>query len=293
MMKSMTGFGSAEQHRDGKTFRVEMRSVNHRFLEISIRMPREFSALEDRIKKKVQEKVKRGRIDIYITIGMTESVSSSLRVNWGLASEYMKVYDEMSRRFGRDEPISIVELLRLPEVVKLEEEPSEAETWADPLLSAVGLACDQLMAMRETEGKQLVADLFSRIEKLNNWLSFIKKHAPQVVEEYRERIHRRMAEFLDNRAEIDEARLLNEVAIFAERADIEEEITRLSSHCLQFVDNLHLDEPVGRKLDFLLQEMNREINTIGAKANDLQIGQWVVEIKSELEKMKEQVQNIE
>ncbi len=293
MIKSMTGFGQAEYTDGDRKFLVEMRSVNHRFCEISVRMPRQLNILEEAVRKKIQENVKRGRIDVYIAIEHEGETPQSLEVNWSLADEYVQINKEMNQRYQWKSVLDSRDLITLPEVVQIKEEADNAESLRQPLIMAVSLACRRLLEMRETEGEQLKADLISRVNHLNNLLHEIKQQAPAVVENYRERVLRRLNEFLGNQLDIDEGRLLTEVALFADRSDIDEEITRLESHCMQFLKNLEGHEPVGRKLDFILQEMNREANTIGSKANDLLIGQKVVELKAELEKMKEQVQNIE
>lgn len=293
MIKSMTGFGQAEYTDGERKFLVEMRSVNHRFCEISVRMPRQLNVLEEAIKKKIQETIKRGRIDVYIAIEHEGETPQSLEVNWSLADEYVQINREINQRYQWNATLASRDLITLPEVVQVKEEADDVESLRLPLLEAVTLASERLLEMREVEGEQLKVDLTSRVKHLTTLLDEIKKQAPTVVENYRERVRRRLTEFLGNQLDIDEGRLLTEVALFADRSDIDEEITRLESHCKQFLNNLKGNEPVGRKLDFILQEMNREANTIGSKANDLLISQKVVELKAELEKMKEQVQNIE
>ncbi|MBO8171105.1 MAG: YicC family protein [Bacillaceae bacterium] len=293
MIKSMTGYGQAEYSEDQKKFQVEMRSVNHRFCEISVRMPREFVSLEDPIKKKVQEKVKRGRVDVYVTIEDPERLSNSLTVNWNLADEYHQIHEQMNGRYNLKDTLTALDLMQFPEVLTINEHVEDLDSYREPLLRAVTMACDRLLDMRKAEGKQLREDLVGRVETVQNLLQDVKDRAPVVVEDYRERVYQRVTDFLHNQMEADESRLMTEVAVFADRADIDEELTRLESHCAQFLETLDLSDPVGRKLDFLLQEMNREVNTIGSKANDLVISRKVVELKAELEKMKEQVQNIE
>ncbi|WP_134700305.1 YicC/YloC family endoribonuclease [Ammoniphilus sp. YIM 78166] len=294
MLASMTGYGQAFVQQREFDLRVEMRSVNHRFLEISIRMPREFISLEEVIKKKVCEYVRRGKIELFVAMEKSEAAVQNLTMNWSLAKEYYTLYEELVERFPAvEKSIHPTEFLNLPGLVNMQEAREEVDKYLPAVLESVELACQQLIHMRKSEGKNLQSDLTSRLQSIQLWMEEIRFRTPLVSQQYRERLTNRMKEYLTGQWDGDEARILTEVAVFAEKASIDEELTRLSSHCQQFLLILQEAEPVGRKLDFLVQEMNREANTIGSKANDLEISKKVVDLKAELEKIKEQVQNIE
>lgn len=294
MIRSMTGYGQAHVSRDGASVVAEARSVNQRFLDISTRMPREWLSLEEEIKKAVARYVKRGKVELSIAWEQTSSARSRASVNWELANEYYEAYQQIAERFRLPaRPLTAIELMNLPEVTKIEEEKENLEKYQNLILQAVDSACQQLYHMRQSEGQRLREDLIQRIRAIKRHAEEIETRAPSVARDYKERLELRMKEFLADKWEADEGKLLTEVAIFAERASIDEELTRLYSHCEQFLATLNENDSVGRKLDFLAQEMNREINTIGSKANDLTISRKVVELKAELEKIREQVQNIE
>ncbi len=273
---------------------IEMKSVNHRFLEISVRMPRDLLSLEEGIKKKISDYVKRGKIDVFINIEKAEANSGKLHINWTLAEEYFGAYQQLTERFPFEESsIRPIELMNLAEVIRIEEVQKDVQQYLQPILQTVESACQQLIHMRQSEGNHLQEDLTRRIQFITRLVEDIRVRGPLVIQHFRDRLSHRMKEFLNGQWETDEGRILTEVAVFAEKANIDEELTRLASHCKQFLSNLASKDMVGRKLDFLVQEMNREVNTIGSKANDLEISKWVVDLKAELEKMKEQVQNIE
>jgi uncharacterized protein (TIGR00255 family) len=292
MVYSMTGFGRAERRSGQAHFFVEMRSVNHRFNEISIRLPREFSLLEDSIRKAVQAKIKRGRVDIFIVM-KAENPSVSLEVNWDLARQYQEVARRMSEMLNQPAALTVQDIMALPDVVRVGEEQIDLEQYRVPLMEAVEEAVSLLISMRKKEGQALQEDVLRRIGVMEQHVTAIEHLAPHVTDGYRERVRSRIMEYLQEQVQIDEIRLLNEVALLAERADISEELTRLKSHFSQFYQFVEESDSIGRKLDFLVQECHREINTMGAKANHLEISQKVVVLKAELEKVKEQVQNIE
>ena len=292
MVYSMTGYGRAEKQGDGVSFAVEMRSVNHRFCEVAIRMPREFAALEDEVRKKILSYVRRGRVDVFITVE-TQTAPSSLKVNWELARQYKEAAEKMGEVFGLAPQMSARELLLLPDVAQVGDEKPDSQVYQVPLLEAVEEAAAMLVSMRQKEGQALRQDVLSRIEKMKRLVEELAVFAPRVADAYRDRIFARVDEYIQGRCDIDESRLLHEVAVFAERADISEEITRLRSHFVQFGQIVEETDAIGRQLDFLVQGCHREINTVGAKANHLEISQKVVILKAELEKVKEQVQNIE
>ncbi|WP_339063449.1 YicC/YloC family endoribonuclease [Tepidibacillus marianensis] len=292
MIKSMTGYGRKEVNIRDKKFIIEMKSVNHRFLEVTFKMPKELMVLEDSLKKTLQDYVKRGRVDVYITIENNE-LNPQLQVDWDLAKQYIQMMKEMKDQFQLVGNIELKDVLTIPDLIRSEIEFADMKVWKDEFIESFREACQILFQMREVEGTSLMKDFQSRLKLMGRVLAEIEGNSSLVVNEYREKLMNRINEWLGGTIELDEARLLNEVAFFTDKANIDEEITRLKSHFGQFLVNLGIEEPVGRKLDFLVQEMNREINTIGSKANHLELSQSVVELKSELEKIREQVQNVE
>ncbi|RBP95183.1 uncharacterized protein (TIGR00255 family) [Cytobacillus firmus] len=290
MAVSMTGYGRSKKESGQCSITVEIKTVNHRFSEFQIRMPRQLMHIEDKIKKKLNGHIKRGRIEVYITIDGDGLSSRKVNVDWDLLDEYYQYITAIQTKYQISTDLSIGNVIR-EELIGIEEKESGNEELSQMVLSAAEEACLQLTEMRRLEGDELEKDLRSHLTLLSSRVSKLREFAPKVVQLYRERLEKRMREFLDG--QVDEPRILTEVAMFADKADISEELTRLQSHISQFEKTLQLSEPTGRKLDFILQEMNREANTIGSKANSAEIAAEVVEIKSLLEKMKEQVQNIE
>lgn len=291
MVVSMTGFGRSKKESSSFSVLVEIKSVNHRFCEYLLRMPRQFLKLEDKVKKRLSEHIHRGRVEVYITIEGSGIFKQKLNVDWDLLEEYFQTIQKIKQKYSLTGDISIQELLKRDDMIHIEEEESGNEEFEHLLFEAIDEAAIQLRNMRVAEGKDLYRDVDNQLQALEMVASKVRELAPKVAELYHERIQKRVQEFLEG--QLEEARILTEVAIFAEKADINEELTRLLSHIKQFKETMQLNEPVGRKLDFLLQEMNREANTIGSKANHSSIAKEVVEMKSLLEKMKEQIQNIE
>jgi uncharacterized protein (TIGR00255 family) len=291
MVVSMTGFGrgSVEAEQVGVT--VEIKTVNHRFCEFHIRMPNQLLKIEANLKKSLANHIKRGRVEVYVTLGGQAAVNRGVKIDWELLNQYFSYITEVKNKFDLSGEVTLSELVNRPELIQIEEKDTENEFLETLVLQAVSLATDELVQMRIREGKALELDVKGNIERLQARSQHIREFAPIVVEQYRERLLKKMDEFVGG--QLEETRILTEVAIFADKADINEELTRLESHIEQFFKILQLKEPIGRKLDFLVQEMNREINTIGSKANDSKIAMEVVEMKSLLEKVKEQVQNIE
>jgi len=288
----MTGFGRGEQIGLGYHFSVEIKSINHRYQEVIVKIPRNFNPLEERVRKAVQEKTQRGRIEVYVNAKETEDKKRFVKVDKELALSYDMSLKELAQSLNTTYITDIYRLVSLPEILSLEEQETDIEAIWPYLETAVHEALAQLVAMRRNEGEKLARDLLQRLEELRDLIDQIKQRAPLVVSEYQEKLRQRLAAMLIDTA-LDENRLLMEVALFADRASITEELVRLESHIEQFAEALQQQQPVGRKLDFLVQEMNRETNTIGSKANDLVISRLVVEGKSQLEKIREQVQNIE
>jgi uncharacterized protein (TIGR00255 family) len=291
MVTSMTGFGRSKKETDSFFVSVEVKTVNHRFSEFYIRMPRQFNQIEDKIKKKLSSSIHRGRIEVYITVEGEGMVQRKVLVDWDLLDHYVKSIEKIQQKYVLEHGLSLRDLLSNEDIIHIEENETGNEDLERIVLEAVEEAMLSVKQMRDTEGYALGKDVSSRLQRFQEIVIDVEKMAPTVVNMYRERLSKRIHEFVG--AQVDEARILTEVAIFADKADINEELTRLNSHIKQFEKILTLREPIGRKLDFLLQEMNREVNTIGSKANDSEIAKEVVEMKSILEKMKEQVQNIE
>ncbi len=292
MLKSMTGYGRGEASASGCKFTVELKSVNHRFCEVVVRLPRIINSLEERIRKMIQTGIKRGRVDVYISMEETEERALQVKVDKELAVAYYKSMEELQQILPVTGKIELRDLISMPNIFVVEEPEEDLEELWQAIEIALNNAVEQLIQMRVVEGARLAADIKKRVGIIADLNNLIKQRAPLVVEEYRERLTQRLAEW-QVEGMLDENRMAAEVALFAERANITEEIVRLDSHLKQVEKCLQSDEAVGRKLDFLMQEMNREINTIGSKANDLVITNAVVDVKSELEKIREQVQNIE
>lgn len=291
MITSMTGFGRSRRELDDFIVTVEIKTVNHRFSEYNIRMPHQLLNIEDKIKKKVAEYVVRGRVEMFITIQGTGQLKSKVTVDWNLIDEYYEALKEIQAKYKLEKGIALQDLLAREDFITIDEQQVDNKALELLVLETTEAAATQLKQMRIIEGQALEQELAGFLVRLTAKMEHLRAYAPVVVELYTERLRKRMDDFLNG--SIDEVRLVNEVAIFADKVDINEELTRLESHLKQFQKNLAACEPIGRKLDFLLQEMNREVNTIGSKANDSTITNEVVDMKSMLEKMKEQVQNIE
>ena len=291
MVVSMTGFGRSKTESDRLAVTVEVKTVNHRFCEFHIRMPRQLLKTEEKIKKKLGEHIKRGRVEVFVTLEGEGIVNRSVHIDWQALDEYVHHISEIKNRYGVTGEIKLQDLVNREEIIHIEEKETENEELEQLVLAAIENAGDQLIQMRIQEGAALEKDVSHHIQQLEGHALRVKQFAPEVVEQYNERLSKKMTDFLAG--QVDEDRILTEVAFFADKADISEEITRLESHVSQFFRILNEKQPLGRKLDFLLQEMNREVNTIGSKANDSRIAREVVEMKSLLEKVKEQVQNIE
>lgn len=293
MIKSMTGFGRGENSDSVRSFSVEIKSVNHRYNDIIIKMPKHLNYLEERIKKIIRSKLTRGRIEIYINLEYIAGGDIEVQVDVPLATSYKKAVDMLCKELDINKEINVEMLTRFPDVLKIEKrEEDEDEVWTC-LVSALEQALNRLISMRNDEGKELANNITLKAHKIKEIVEEIEERAPKVVIEYKDKLTNRIKELLEEKYDIDENRLANEIAYYADKCSIDEEIVRLYSHINQMHKSLDLDIPVGRKLDFLVQEMNREINTIGSKVGDIEITKKVVEIKSELEKIREQIQNIE
>lgn len=292
MIRSMTGFGRGEAREDGKEFVVEVKSVNHRYNDIFIKMPRQISFLEERVRDSVAKVISRGKVDVYISYEDSTLQSNSVHINEGLATAYFEALEILRDKYGLNGDISVSLLARFPEVLKVKEPVADEEEIWQLLKNALDSALGALIIMRENEGDKLRSNLHERSLNIENILREIALRAPCVTIEYKQKLECRIKELIEQQT-IDENRLSQEVAIFADKCSIDEEVVRLDSHINQLRKAFEEQQPVGRKLDFLVQEMNREVNTIGSKANDLVITNYVLELKSDIEKMREQIQNIE
>ncbi len=293
MVSSMTGYGRGETKSDSTNFVVEMKSVNHRYNDIIIRMPKKLSVLEERIRKLIKSSIKRGRIETYISIVESGETDIKIAPNVDLVKQYYASLKEIKNEIGLKDEITLSQLTSFPDVFKVENEEQDEELIWQSLKPAINDALSSLIHMRKIEGSKLAEDIKNRGKKIYDIVKSIESRAPQIVKEYRDKLMDRVKELTDGTVEIDENRIAVEVSIYADRSNITEELVRLCSHLEQL--NAILDESgaIGRKIDFLIQEMNREINTIGSKSSDIEISSAVIEVKSELEKIREQVQNIE
>ncbi len=292
MIKSMTGYGRAVQTHDGKEFTVEIRSVNNRYLDTSVRLPRVLSFAEDAVKRAVKARISRGKVDVSVSLREEGGAASRVTLNRPALEGYLAAMREMVEAYGVSGDISVAVLSRMPEVFTVEKpEIDEAQLLAE-LMETVEAALSVFDTMRTTEGAALAADIRGRGETILTRVSEIERESPQTVADYRARLEAKLQEVLESKS-IDESRILTEAAIFADKVAVDEETVRLRSHLHQMDDMLTDGGAIGRKLDFLLQEMNRETNTIGSKCCDLRLTRIVVEIKAELEKIREQTQNVE
>lgn len=292
MIKSMTGFGRAQGTVDGMTVTVELKSVNHRYFEFTAKVPRTYGFLEEKLKSFLNARVSRGKMECYVSIENLEESDMEVVVNPSLAKGYVDALRTLSETFGLKEDYSAISIAKFPDVLTLRKAPADEEKIWNAVQKVTELAVECFVTMRETEGEKLRADILSKADTILEHVAFVESRSPQTVREYYEKLRQRMEELLEN-TQVDEQRLLTEAAIFADKVAVDEETVRLRSHISQLREFLNADEPIGRKLDFLVQEMNRESNTIGSKAQDVEIAKRVIAIKAEVEKIREQVQNIE
>lgn len=292
MIKSMTGFGRAQETVDGMTVTVELKSVNHRYFEFTAKVPRTYGFLEEKLKSFLNARVSRGKMECYVSIENLEESDMEVVVNPSLAKGYVDALRTLSETFGLKEDYSAISIAKFPDVLTLRKAPADEEKIWNAVQKVTELAVERFVTMRKTEGEKLRADILSKADTILEHVAFVESRSPQTVREYHEKLRQRMEELLEN-TQVDEQRLLTEAAIFADKVAVDEETVRLRSHISQLREFLNADEPIGRKLDFLVQEMNRESNTIGSKAQDVEIAKRVIAIKAEVEKIREQVQNIE
>lgn len=289
----MTGFGRGESIDGAYSFSVEIRSVNHRYNDIIVKMPKHINYLEEKIKAYIKGKINRGRVEVNICFEYIDDAALDVKVDIPLAKAYRDALDKLADELNIEDDVNLGNLLNFPDIIKTERKDLNEDKIWNCLRFAIEEALNGVMDMRVKEGLVLKSDLETQLNSMYDIINKIEDRSSLVVIEYKNKLESRIKEILDIDCNIDEERLAYEVAFFADRSDINEEIIRLKSHIKQFLNSLTEKEPVGRKLDFIIQEMNREINTIGSKANDVLISNHVVAIKSQLEKMREQVQNIE
>lgn len=292
MIRSMTGFGRAESTVDGKLITVELKSVNHRYFEFNCRTSRGYAFLEEKLKSYVSKRVSRGKVDMFVSITSVEDSDVEVVVNHSLASAYTKAFAELKETYNVENDLSASILARIPDVLTVHKVQEDENEIYELVLPVVTEAVDKFIAMREVEGKRLADDVMSRAKKILSIVEVIEERSPETVKEYEKRLYDRISELLESTT-IDQQRILTEAAIFADKVAVAEETVRLRSHFDQMDLIMKSSEAVGRKLDFIMQEMNREANTIGSKVTDAQLAHKVVDIKAELEKIREQIQNIE
>lgn len=292
MIRSMTGFGRCEVSEAERKFTVEMKGVNHRYLDVNMRMPKKLNFFETAIRNRLKDYVQRGKVDIFITYEDLSEEQVSLKYNHALAAEYLNYFKQMQVEFGISGDVNAYSLSRCPEVLTMEEQDvNEEELW-NGLQKALDGACRQFVETRTKEGEQLKQDIIGKLDGMLETVALIEERSPQIVTEYREKLETKVRELLAD-TQIDESRMASEIVLFADKICTDEEVVRLKSHIKHMKDTLEVAEGIGRKLDFIAQEMNREANTILSKANDLTVSNHAITLKTEIEKVREQIQNIE
>ncbi len=292
MIKSMTGYGRSRMTVNGYDVSFEIRSVNNRFLDVNVRMPRVYGFLEEKIKKAIQERASRGKVDVFLTVERPTGEAAEIRMDTALANQYLEAMRAFAREAGLRDDISVTSLARFPDVFRQKPKEEDEELVWDSVRQVAEAGLDQFIAMRQREGEALFRDLDARLDTLSALLDQIRAHSGDALRVHREKLEEKLREYLADK-EIDEGRLLTEVGLIADRIDTGEEMTRLASHIDQFRSLIRQDTPGGRTMDFLVQEMNREVNTIGSKCSQLEITQLVIDAKNEIERIREQIQNIE
>ena len=293
MIRSMTGFGHGEVSNDkNQKVTVEMKSVNHRYCDISLKLPKKLAMFEANIRNIMKEYASRGKIDIYVSYEDLSETAVSLHYNQAMAAEYMQVFKKMQEDFGIETKITAEALAKYPEVITLEEVQQDEEVWWELLEAALRQAAEKFVETRTIEGANLKKDLLGKLDQMAADVAFIERRSPQIIAEYRAKLEEKVKEFLEDSA-IEEIRIAEEVTLYADKIAVDEEIVRLQSHISSMTDVLESDESIGRKLDFMAQEMNREANTILSKSSDVDLADHAIELKTNVEKVREQIQNIE
>ncbi|MDE7138978.1 MAG: YicC family protein [Ruminococcus sp.] len=292
MIRSMTGYGRAQKILNGRDILVEIRSVNHRYYEYSSRIPRTYSYIDEKMKTLLKTSVSRGKVEVSVTINNIEAKESEISINKAVAEGYINALRSVSDELGLKDDLVLSKIIKLPEIFVVQKAPDNQEQiWAD-IAEVADESLSKFVEMRSTEGEKLKNDIIAKADFILNMVAQVEELSPQTVENYRNRLYQKLSEILENK-DIDEQRILSESAVFAEKIAVDEETVRLRSHISQLKNMFDSDDPIGRKLDFIVQEMNREVNTIGSKAQDLNITKIVVDMKAEIEKIREQIQNIE
>ncbi len=292
MIYSMTGYGGAKGELDSIVVSAELKSVNNRFLDVSVRLPKSYLFAEEAIRSAVSARVSRGKVDVFISVDSSAADTVTIKVNQPLAEAYVAAVKELSEQYALHNDLSALSLARFPEVLSTSREDADRDTVTRAIVSVLEQALDDYNAMRAREGEKLRTDLLAKLDNIEQMVAVVEQRSPQTVAEYRQKLTDKMQEVL-SAAAVDEARILQEAAIYADRVAVDEETVRMRSHLAQFRQMLADGSPIGRKLDFLIQEMNREANTTGSKCADSQIAKIVIDMKAEIEKIREQVQNIE
>ena len=292
MIRSMTGYGSASGEWNGAGIRIEMKSVNNRYFDFNLKIPRAYMSIEEKLKQLVQTRISRGKVDMFVTLDLSKASLDEIRVNYSLARSYVEAVRRVAEEFGVPDKLTASDVLRFPDVMSVERDDSDAEGLFAAILSIAGEALAAFDDFRAREGERLGADLTLRLSEIERLTALAEARSAETVPEYREKLQARMEDILQNR-QLDESRILTEAAIFADKVAINEETVRLRSHVAELRSMLKSAEPIGRKLDFLVQELNRESNTVASKGNDADMARIAVDLKAEVEKIREQAQNIE
>ena len=292
VLKSMTGYGRSQMLLNGREILVEIRSVNHRYFEYSSRIPRAYNYIDEKLKALLKKGISRGKVEVAVTINNIEGKDSVIAINKGAAEGYVTALRSIADELSLEDDLSLSKLIKLPDIFNIQKTPDDEEQiWNDVSLTAQE-ALERFVSMRSIEGEKLRADIVSKADGIIGMVAKVEELSPKTVENYRAKLTQKLNEILESK-DIDQQRIVTEAAVFAEKIAVDEETVRLRSHIAQLKDMADSDEPVGRKLDFIVQEMNREVNTIGSKAQDLDITKIVVDMKAEIEKIREQIQNIE
>lgn len=292
MIKSMTGFGRAQQVINNRDILVELRSVNHRYYEFSARIPRAYGYLEEKLKSYINGRISRGKVEISVSIANVEGKDALIEVNKSIAKGYVNALRNANEELGLTDDLSLSELIRLPDIFNVRKAADDEDAIWNDVKTVADEAVERFVLMREKEGEKMREDILGRLDEISRMVAEVEVLSPAAAQSYRNKLYSRLCEILSD-TNVDESRIVTEAAIFADKTAVAEETVRLKSHIRQLTDMLDLDEPIGRKLDFLIQEFNREANTIGSKAQDIAITRLVVDLKSEIEKIREQIQNIE
>ncbi len=292
MLKSMTGYGRAQKILNGRDITVEIRSVNHRYYEYTSRIPRTYSYIDEKMKALLKTSISRGKIDVSVTINNIEGKDSEIAVNKSIAEGYVSALRGIADELGLKDDLTLSKLIKLPDIFNIQKTPDDEEMVWNDVYEVTNDALEKFIDMRSVEGKALGENIIEKADYILEMVEKVEELSPQTVENYRNRLYKKLSEVLEDK-NIDDQRILTEAAVFSEKIAVDEETVRLRSHISQLKTILESDEAVGRKLDFIVQEINREVNTIGSKAQDLNVTKIVVEMKSEIEKIREQIQNIE